>query len=103
MAPTPSYTFKNIVVNIPNVRKPVPLFIVFRALGVISDKQIITSCLLDIEKYEHLVDLFIPSVHDSWRYSYPTYCVEIHSLSNKRKDYFTRTGNIGGLFVTSCR
>ena len=65
MAPTPSYTFKNIVVNIPNVRKAVPLFIVFRALGVISDKQIITSCLLDIEKYEHLVDLFIPSVHDA--------------------------------------
>ena len=65
VAPTPSFTFKNIVVNIPNVRKPVPLFIVFRALGVISDKQIITSCLLDIEKYEHLVDLFIPSVHDS--------------------------------------
>jgi DNA-directed RNA polymerase II subunit RPB2 len=65
MAPTPSFTFKNIVVNIPNVRKPVPLFIVFRALGVISDKQIITMCLLDIEKYEHLIDLFIPSVHDS--------------------------------------
>ena len=65
MAPTPSYTYKNIVVNIPNVRKAVPLFIVFRALGVISDKQIITSCLLDIEKYEHLVDLFIPSVHDA--------------------------------------
>ena len=65
MAPTPSYTFKNIVVNIPNVRKPVPLFIVFRALGVISDKDIITRCLLDIEKYEHLVDLFIPSVHDA--------------------------------------
>jgi DNA-directed RNA polymerase II subunit RPB2 len=65
MAPTPSFTFKNIVVNIPNVRKAVPLFIVFRALGVISDKQIITSCLLDIEKYEHLVDLFIPSVHDA--------------------------------------
>ena len=65
MAPTSSFTFKNIVVDIPNVRKPVPLFIVFRALGIISDKQIITMCLLDLEKYQDLVDLFIPSVHDA--------------------------------------
>ncbi len=65
MAPTSSFTFKNIVVNIPNVRKPIPLFIVFRALGIISDKQIINTCLLDMEKYEHFIDLFIPSVHDS--------------------------------------
>ena len=65
MAPSASYSNKNIVVNIPNVRKPVPLFIVFRALGVISDKQIITMCLLDLEKYESMVDLFAPSVHDA--------------------------------------
>jgi DNA-directed RNA polymerase II subunit RPB2 len=65
VAPTPTYTYKNIVVNIPNVRKPVPLFIVFRALGIISDKQIITMCLLDLEKHENLVDHFIPSVHDA--------------------------------------
>ena len=64
-APSPTYSNKNIVVNIPNVRKPVPLFILFRALGIISDKQIITMCLLDIEKYESMVDLFIPSVHDA--------------------------------------
>ena len=65
VAPSPSYTFQNIVVNIPNVRKPVPLFILFRALGVLSDKQIITMCLLDIEKYDNMLDLFIPSVHDA--------------------------------------
>jgi DNA-directed RNA polymerase II subunit RPB2 len=65
VAPTSTHTNKNIVVAIPNVRKPVPLFIVFRALGIISDKQIITMCLLDMEKYESMVDLFIPSVHDA--------------------------------------
>ena len=65
MAPTTSYTNKNIVVKIPNVRAPVPLFILFRALGIVSDKQIITMCLLDLEKYETLVDLFEPSVHDA--------------------------------------
>jgi DNA-directed RNA polymerase II subunit RPB2 len=65
VAPSKTFTFKNIVVNIPNVRKPVPLFIVFRALGVLSDKSIIESCILDLDKYESMVDLFIPSVHDA--------------------------------------
>ena len=65
MSPTNKYTFNNIVVSIPNVRKPVPLFIVFRALGIISDKEIITMCLLDIEKHKDMVDLFIPSIHDA--------------------------------------
>jgi len=61
----PSSSNNQIVVNIPQVRKPVPLFIVMRALGVISDKEIIQYCLLDMERYENLVDLFIPSVHDA--------------------------------------
>jgi DNA-directed RNA polymerase II subunit RPB2 len=61
----PSSSNNQIVVNIPQVRKPVPLFIVMRALGIISDKEIIQMCLLDMEKYENLIDLFIPSVHDA--------------------------------------
>jgi DNA-directed RNA polymerase II subunit RPB2 len=65
VAPSSRYSNRNIVVNIPNVRSPIPLFIVFRALGIISDKDIITMCLLDLEKYESIVDLFIPSVHDA--------------------------------------
>ena len=66
-APTPSYTNGQIVVNVPNVRKPVPLFILMRALGVLADKTIVETCLLDMERYEHYVDLFIPSVHDASR------------------------------------
>lgn len=65
VAPSPKYTNKQIVVKIPNVRAPVPLFIVFRALGIVSDKEIISYCLLDMEKYESLIDVFIPSVHDA--------------------------------------
>ena len=64
-APDSKHSNLNIVVNIPNVRKPVPLFIVFRALGILTDKDIITTCLYDIQKYESMVDLFIPSVHES--------------------------------------
>jgi DNA-directed RNA polymerase II subunit RPB2 len=65
VAPGSKYSNRNLVVNIPNVRKPIPLFIVFRALGIISDKDIISMCLLDLEKYEDMIDLFIPSVYDA--------------------------------------
>ena len=54
-----------IVVDIPNVKKPVPLFILMRALGVLSDKEIIEYCLLNIEKNEEYVELFVPSIHDA--------------------------------------
>jgi len=65
VAPTTQYSNNQIVVNIPNVRKPIPLFIVFRALGVISDKEIIEYCLLDLEANSSMIDLFIPSIHDA--------------------------------------
>ena len=63
--PSTKYTNNQIVVTVPNDRKPVPLFILMRALGVISDKKIISYCLLDLEKNESKIDLFIPSVHDA--------------------------------------
>ena len=65
VAPSGKHTNRNIVVNIPNVRKPVPLFIVFRALGILSDKEIITMCMHDLDKYADLIELFVPSVHES--------------------------------------
>jgi DNA-directed RNA polymerase II subunit RPB2 len=65
VAPSPSLSNNQIVVFIPNVRKPIPLFILMRALGVISDKNIIEYCLLDLDKNETYIDLFIPSIHDA--------------------------------------
>jgi DNA-directed RNA polymerase II subunit RPB2 len=66
VAPNDRFTNGQIVVNIPNVRTPIPLFIVMRALGVISDTSIIEYCVLNIvgisKKY---IDLFVPSVHDA--------------------------------------
>jgi DNA-directed RNA polymerase beta subunit len=65
VAPTSLLTNKQIVVNIPNVRSPVPLFIVMRALGVISDRDILEFCLLDLDENAELLDNFIPSIHDA--------------------------------------
>jgi DNA polymerase III delta subunit len=36
-----------------------------RALGIISDKDIIRTCLLDLDKNSSYIDYFIPSVHDA--------------------------------------
>ena len=65
VAPTTLLTNKQIVVNIPNVRSPVPLFIVMRALGVLSDRDILEFCLLDLDENAELLDHFIPSIHDA--------------------------------------
>ena len=65
VAPSFKYTNKQLVVTVPNVRKPVPLFILMRALGVSSDKQIIEYCLLDLDKNKSYLDYFIPSIHDA--------------------------------------
>jgi DNA-directed RNA polymerase II subunit RPB2 len=65
IAPDAKYSNNQLVVDIPNVKKPIPLFILMRALGVISDKSIIEYCLLDLETNSNMVDLFIPSIHDA--------------------------------------
>ena len=71
VAPSPSLSNNQIVVSVPNVKKPVPLFILMRALGVISDKDIIQTCLLtnlndEVENNKNpYIDLFIPSVHQA--------------------------------------
>jgi DNA-directed RNA polymerase II subunit RPB2 len=55
----------NILVEIPNVRKPIPVMIVFRALGIITDKAIIETCLLDMNKYADLIVHFRSSIYDA--------------------------------------
>ncbi len=46
-----------ICVQIPRVKQPIPLFIVFRALGVISDKEACEYILLNIESERHQIML----------------------------------------------
>ena len=42
-----------IVIQIPRIKQPLPLFVVFRTLGVISDKEICEYILLNIENEQH--------------------------------------------------
>jgi DNA-directed RNA polymerase II subunit RPB2 len=65
VAPTASYTNRHIVVNVPNVRKPVPSLSSSAPSVSLRDKAIIEMCLLDLDKYEHMIDVFAPSVHDA--------------------------------------
>ena len=84
---TPSTTLSNnqIVVDIPNVKKPIPLFILMRALGVLSDKDIIKCCLLDLKKNEQMVDLFTPSIHDASRIFNQESALEYIATFTKRR------------------
>jgi len=67
IAPSAKLSNNQIVVLVPNVKNPVPLFILMRALGVISDKEIISICLLsDLnDPNNEYIDLFIPSIHNA--------------------------------------
>jgi DNA-directed RNA polymerase II subunit RPB2 len=65
VAPTTRFTGGQIVVNIPNVRSPMPLFTVMRALGVVDDMAIIERCLLDLKMNRTYIDYFVPSIHDA--------------------------------------
>jgi len=56
-----------ILIQLPRVKQPVPLFVVFRALGVLSDKDICETILLDInqEKYADMLQELQGSVIDA--------------------------------------
>jgi DNA-directed RNA polymerase II subunit RPB2 len=53
------------LVFIPDVRIPVPLFILMRALGVVSDKEICQTILHDLDANESYLEMLRPSIHDA--------------------------------------
>ena len=85
LSPTSKLSNNQIVVEIPNVKKPVPLFILMRALGIISDKEIIQTCLLDLNKNNDYVDLFIPCVHDAGKIFTQNDALEFIAILTKRR------------------
>ena len=67
-----------IVFEIPRVKQPIPLFIVFRALGVISDKEICEKILLDIDeiKNKKMLEFLQASVIESDNYLTQEECIK---------------------------
>ena len=59
-----------LVIQLPRVKQPIPLFVVFRALGVISDKEICETILLDIkdELNKKLLGALHASIIDANKY-----------------------------------
>ena len=67
-----------IVIEIPRIKQPIPLFIVFRALGVLSDKNICEKILLDINdsKNKKLLEALQASVIESDKYLTQDECIK---------------------------
>ncbi len=67
-----------IVLEIPRIKQPIPLFIVFRALGVLSDKEICQRILLDIEdeKNKKLLEALQASVIESDKHLTQQDCIK---------------------------
>jgi DNA-directed RNA polymerase II subunit RPB2 len=69
-----------ICVELPRVKQPMPLFIVFRALGVISDKEICEKILLKIDglegKDKEMLEFLQPSVIEANKYITQEDCIK---------------------------
>ena len=67
-----------ICVQLPRVKQPIPLFIVFRALGVISDKEICEYILLNVEldKYKPMLENLQASIIEANKYMTYEECIK---------------------------
>jgi DNA-directed RNA polymerase II subunit RPB2 len=67
-----------IVLEIPRVKQPIPLFIVFRALGIITDKEICEKILLNLEdeKNKELLEALQASVIEADKYLTQEECIK---------------------------
>jgi DNA-directed RNA polymerase II subunit RPB2 len=69
---------KPISVQMPRVKQPIPLFIVFRALGVLSDKEICDKILLDISDNgnKHMLASLQASIIEANKYLLQDDCIK---------------------------
>ena len=65
------------VIEIPRIKQPIPLFIVFRALGVISDKEICEKILLNVgEDNKTFLEALQSSIIESNKYLSQEECIK---------------------------
>ena len=57
----------SIYIQIPRIKNPIPIFVLFRALNIISDKSICSKIVLNIEnkKYKNILDFLKGSIVDA--------------------------------------
>jgi len=67
-----------IFLQIPRIKQPIPLFVAFRALGIISDKEICEKILLDItnEQNKKLLNALQASIIDANKYLSKDECIK---------------------------
>jgi DNA-directed RNA polymerase II subunit RPB2 len=67
-----------IVMEIPRVKQPIPLFIVFRALGIIADREICERILLDIgnKKNEQMLEALQASIIEANKFITQDECIK---------------------------
>ena len=67
-----------IYVQIPRIKQPVPLFVLFRALGLISDKEICEKILLNIDDNENkkMLTALQASIIDANKYVNKEECIK---------------------------
>jgi DNA-directed RNA polymerase beta subunit/intein/homing endonuclease len=68
----------SICIELPRVKQPIPLFVVFRALGLVSDKEICEKILLDIddEKNKMMLEALQASIIEANKYITQEECVK---------------------------
>ena len=67
-----------ICVELPRVKQPIPLFVVFRAIGIITDKEICEKIILDIDdsKNKSMLEALQASVIDANKYITQEECIK---------------------------
>ena len=80
---------KTLKIYLRKIKSDLPLFVVFRALGIISDKEILSYIIYDNDEPElkkKLYNLLIPSVKDSQPINDMKMAYKLLSLNTKGKD-----------------